>query len=143
MIVRFNNKAVRDEVYRNRQKREAKVAEKRGLLIHESLIPSKMMLVSNCAVMHKQGIIMTYYTQGGNVMVKKARDTLSMMATPGMSEQDILEMLQKQPVNYRKAVRKEGSYSWGTGQQGVSIYQDNSSRRQGGGSWSEAHEGLN
>ena len=104
LIVRFNNKAVRDEVYRSRIPKEA---EKRGLFIHESLTPSKMALVSKCAVMRKQGSIMTYYTQGGNVMVKKARDTPSMMVTPGMSEQDILEMLQKQPVNYREAVRRE------------------------------------
>ena len=103
LIVRFNNKAVRDEVYRSRVPKEA---EKRGLFIHESLTPSKMALVSRCVVMRKQGSIMTYYTQGGNVMVKKARDTPSMMVTPGMSEQDILEMLQNQPVNYREAVRQ-------------------------------------
>ena len=68
IIVRFNNKAVRDEVYRNRVPKEV---EKRGLFIHESLTASKMALVARCAALRKQGHITTYYTQSGNVLVKK------------------------------------------------------------------------
>ena len=101
LIVRFNNKAVRDEVYRNRVPKEA---EKRGLFIHESLTPAKMALVSKCAVMRKQGSITTYYTQGGNVMIRKTKGSPSIMVTPGMSVSDILEMLQNQPTSYREAV---------------------------------------
>ena len=70
IIIRFNNKAVRDEVYRNRVPKEV---EKRGLFIHESLTASKMALVSRCAALRNQGHIMTYYTQNGNVLVKKQK----------------------------------------------------------------------
>ena len=68
IIVRFNNKAVRDEVYRNRVPKEV---EKRGLFIHESLTASKMALVARCAALRNQGHIATYYTQSGNVLIKK------------------------------------------------------------------------
>ena len=103
LIVRFNNKQVRDDVYKNRVPKEA---EKRGLFIHESLTPSKMALVAKCAVMRKQGTITTYYTQGGNVMVKRQKDTPSMMLSPGMSERDILEMLHNQPTSYKDAATR-------------------------------------
>ena len=70
LIIRFNNKAVRDDVYRNRVPKEV---EKRGLFIHESLTASKMSLVARCAELRKQGQITTYYTQGGHVFVKKVK----------------------------------------------------------------------
>ena len=46
VIVRFNNKAVRDQIYRNRVPKEH---AKRGLFIHESLTSTKMELVGRCS----------------------------------------------------------------------------------------------
>ena len=98
LIVRFNNKSVRDEIYRNRV---PKSPEKRGLFIHESLTPSKMALVSRCAKLRNEGKIMTYYTQGGNVMVKKSKNTPGVLVTPGMTDDDIDMKLKSQPSTYR------------------------------------------
>ena len=68
VIIRFNNKAVREEVYRNRVPKDQL---KRGLFIHESLTPTKMELVGRCSALRRDGKISTYYTQGGSVFVKK------------------------------------------------------------------------
>ena len=105
IIVRFNNKAVRDEVYRNRVPKEV---EKRGLFIHESLTASKMALVSRCAALRNQGHIMTYYTQNGNVLVKKTKSSPSMLITTDMTTDDIITKVQNQPNTYREAAAREG-----------------------------------
>ena len=105
LIVRFNNKSVREEIYRNRV---PKSPEKRGLFIHESLTPSKMALVSRCAKLRNEGKIMTYYTQGGNVMVKKSKNTPGVLVTPGMTDDDIDMKLKSQPSTYRDAVTRTG-----------------------------------
>ena len=105
IIVRFNNKAVRDEVYRNRVPKEV---EKRGLFIHESLTASQMALVSKCATLRNQGLITTYYTQNGNVLVKKTKGSPSMLITTNMTTDDIITKLQNQPNTYREAVASGG-----------------------------------
>ena len=56
IIVRFNNKEVRNLVYRNRVPKEV---EKRGLFIHESLTSSKMALVARCAALRNRRDIST------------------------------------------------------------------------------------
>ena len=106
LIVRFNNKAVRDEIYRNRVPRHV---DKRGLFIHESLTPSKMSLVTRCAGLRKQEKVCTYYTQGGHVMVKRTKDAPSVLVTPDMSNEDIMAKLEKQPRSYREAVAQQQS----------------------------------
>ena len=105
IIVRFNNKAVRDEVYRNSVPKEV---ERRGLFIHESLTASKMALVSKCATLRNQGLITTYYTQIGNVLVKKTKGSPSMLITTNMTTDDIITKLQNQPNTYREAVASGG-----------------------------------
>ena len=105
IIVRFNNKAVRDEVYRNRVPKEE---GKRGLFIHESLTASKMSLVARCAALRNNGQISTYYTQGGHVLVKKSRNSPSMLITPDMTDDNIIRKVNQQPNTYREAVVKQG-----------------------------------
>ena len=105
IIVRFNNKAVRDEVYRNRVPKEV---EKRGLFIHESLTASKMALVARCTALRNQGHITTYYTQNGNVLVKKTRSSPSLLITPNMTNENIITKLQNQPNTYREAAARGG-----------------------------------
>ena len=101
IIVRFNNKAVRDDIYRNRVPKQA---EKRGLFIHESLTASKMTLVARCAALRKEGKVATYYTQGGNVLVKKAKNSPSILVTTNMTKEDIKSKLYNQPGTYSEAV---------------------------------------
>ena len=103
IIMRFNNKAVRDEVYKNRVPKEV---EKRGLFIHESLTASKMSLVARCAALRNTGKITTYYTQGGNVLVKRSKDSPSLLITPDMSDESIMTKLTNQPRTYREAVAR-------------------------------------
>ena len=105
IIIRFNNKAVRDEVYRNRVPKEV---GRRGLFIHESLTASKMALVSRCAALRNKQQITTYYTQGGHVLVKKSKQSPSILVTPDMTEDNIIEKLNRQPDSYREAVVQQG-----------------------------------
>ena len=105
IIIRFNNKAVRDEVYRNRVPKEA---AKRGLFIHESLTASKMSLVARCAALRNAEKITTYYTQGGNVLVKRSKDSPSLLVTPDMTDEIIMAKLINQPHTYREAVVHRG-----------------------------------
>ena len=105
IIIRFNNKAVRDEVYRNRVPKEV---GRRGLFIHESLTASKMALVSRCAALRNKQQITTYYTQGGHVLVKKSKQSPSILVTPDMTEENIIEKLNRQPDSYREAVVQQG-----------------------------------
>ena len=100
LIIRFNNKEVRDEVYRNRVPKDV---NKRGLFIHESLTPTKMALVSRCASLRREGKLATYFTLGGNVLVKKAREAPSILVSPDMTDDDILAKLSSQPTSYREA----------------------------------------
>lgn len=88
IIVRFNNKAVREEIYRNRVPKDS---QKRGLFIHESLTQTKMELVKRCSRLRTEGKVSTYYTQGGNVFVKKSRDTPGIMVQPMMSDAEIMK----------------------------------------------------
>ena len=103
VIVRFNNKAVREEIYRNRVPKDH---QKRGLFIHESLTPTKMELVSRCSKLRRDGKISTYYTQGGSVFVKGSRDRPSVMISPEMSETDIMLRLEKQPASFSQAAAR-------------------------------------
>ena len=105
IIIRFNNKAVRDEVYRNRVPKEV---GRRGLFIHESLTASKTALVSRCAALRNKQQITTYYTQGGHVLVKKSKQSPSILVTPDMTEDNIIEKLNRQPDSYREAVVQQG-----------------------------------
>ena len=100
IIVRFNNKAVKEQIYRNRVPKDQ---TKRGLFIHESLTSAKMELVSRCSALRKEGKISTYYTQGGAVFIKKSRDRPSVMITPDMSDADIILRLEKQPASFSQA----------------------------------------
>ena len=84
--VRFTNKTVRDEVFRTRDPKEL---EKMGLFIHESLTASKMTLVARCAAIRKQGKITTCYTQGRNVLVKKTKNSPSILVTSDITKEDI------------------------------------------------------
>ena len=101
IIIRFNNKAVRDEIYRNRIPKDV---NKRGLFIHESLTAAKMTLVSRCAGLRKEGKLSTYFTMGGNVLVKRSKEAPSILVSPDMTNEDIIKMLDKQPRSYREAV---------------------------------------
>ena len=102
IIVRFNNKEVREAIYRNRVPKDP---ERRGLFIHESLTSTKMMIVSRCAQLRREGKVSTYFTQGGNVFVKKHRDAPSIMVKDNMTDDDILMQLDQQPASYRDAAR--------------------------------------
>ena len=102
-MIRFNNKAVREQIYRNRVPRDH---TKRGLFIHESLTASKTELVGRCSKLRKDGKISTYYTQGGSVFVKKLKDQPSVMITPHMSDNDILTRLERQPASFREAAAR-------------------------------------
>ena len=101
IIVRFNNKEVREAIYRNRVPKDP---ERRGLFIHESLTSTKMQMVSKCAQLRREGKVSTYFTQGGNVYVKKHRDAPSILIKENMTDADILEQLRQQPSSYRDAV---------------------------------------
>lgn len=102
IIVRFNNKSVKEAIYRNRVPKDD---NKRGLFIHESLTDVKMALVVRCSKLRTARRIGTYYTQGGNVYVKKEKGTPGMLVTPNMSDDDILTNLANQPASYRDAAR--------------------------------------
>ena len=106
VIVRFNNKAVNEQIYRNRVPKDQ---TKRGLFIHESLISTKMELVSRCSALRKEGKFSTYYTQGGAVFIKKSRDRPSVMITPNMSDADIIQRLEKQPASFSQAAARPPS----------------------------------
>ena len=107
IIVRFNNKGVREAIYRNRVPRDA---NKRGLFIHESLTSAKVQTVSKCAKLRREGKIVTYYTQSGHVYVKKTKESVSLLLPDHLSEQEIMDMLAKQPTSYREAVtHREGT----------------------------------
>lgn len=103
VIIRFNNKAVRESIYRNRVPQDD---AKRGLFIHESLTDSKMKLVGRCSQLRKDGRISTYFTQGGNVHVKKSKHGPSLKVTPDMTNDAILDELAKMPETYRHAVTR-------------------------------------
>ena len=103
VIIRFNNKAIRDLIYRNRVPKDP---AKRGLFIHESLTSTKVELVGRCARLRSEGKIATYYTQGGSVFVKKTRDQPSIMVSPDMGDTDIIHLLEKQPTSYRQAASR-------------------------------------
>ena len=103
MIIRFNNKAVRDQVYRSRVPKDQ---SKRGLFIHESLTPTKMELVGRCSALRRDGKISTYYTQGGSVFVKKSRERPSMMINPEMSDAEIMLRLERQPASFSQAAAR-------------------------------------
>ena len=103
VIIRFNNKAVREQIYRNRVPKDQ---SKRGLFIHESLTPTKMELVSRCSALRRDGKISTYYTQGGSVFVKKSRERPSIMITPEMSDAEIMVRLERQPASFSQAAAR-------------------------------------
>lgn len=102
IVIRFNNKAVREEIYRNRVPRDS---SRRGLIIHELLSKPKSELVARCAKLRRLGKISTYYTQGGNVFVRYQRHTPVMMVDPRMTNEDIMRRLERQPSSYASAVR--------------------------------------
>ena len=106
LIVRFNNKAVRDSIYYNRIPKDV---SKRGLFVHESLTSTKMELVNRCARLRRDGKIMSYYTQGGNVFVRKTRQTPNLLVTPEMTDENILLKLSQQPNTYREAAARPTS----------------------------------
>ena len=101
LIVRFNNKGVREAIYRNRVPKDV---NKRGLFIHESLTSSKMQTVTKCARLRREGTLVTYYTQSGNVFAKRSRETPALLIPDGLSEQEISQLLERQPSSYRDAV---------------------------------------
>ena len=101
LIVRFNNKGVREAIYRNRIPKDA---TKRGLFIHECLTSAKVQTISKCAKLRSDGRIATYYTQMGHVYVKKTRELPSIMLPDHLSEQEIINLLTEQPSSYRGAV---------------------------------------
>ena len=104
IIIRFNNKTVRDEIYRSRIPKDV---SKRGLFIHESLTAAKMALVSRCAGLRKEGKLSTYYTMGGNVWVKGAKEAPSISVSPDMTNEEILIKLDRQPKSYRDAAQQQ------------------------------------
>ena len=101
IIVRFNNKGVRDAVYRNRVPKEV---NKRGLFIHESLTSAKTRTISKCAKLRRDGKLATYFTQSGNVFIKKSKEVPAILIPDNLSEQEILQRLEEQPSSYREAV---------------------------------------
>ena len=79
---------------------------KRGLFVHESLTSTKVELVGRCARLRSEGKIVTYYTQGGSVFVKKTRDQPSILVSPDMSDANIIHLLENQPTSYRQAASR-------------------------------------
>ena len=114
IIVRFNNKGVREAIYRNRVPKDA---NKRGLFIHESLTATKVQTVSKCAKLRREGKIVTYYTQSGHVYVKKTKESVSLLLPDHLSEQEIMELLAKQPTSYTEAVMQREGTDVQTGEQ--------------------------
>ena len=100
IVVRFNNKAVKEEIYKNRISKDNHYS---GLLIHELLSPSKSALVATCAKLKRTKKLASYWTQGGNVYVKGSRETPPLLVEPHMTQEDILEILAHQPASYRDA----------------------------------------
>lgn len=101
IIIRFNNKAVRDAIYRNRVPKDV---NKRGLFIHECLTTAKVQTVSKCTKLRREGKLATYYTQSGHVFVKRTKESPCLKLPDGLNEQEILDMVEKQPTSYRAAV---------------------------------------
>ena len=102
IIVRFNNRVVREEIYRNRVRKDP---HRRGLFIHESLTESKMELVRRCSKLRTEGKASSY-TQGGNVFVKRSRDSPPVLLSPAMTDDEILAKLANQPSSYRAAAAR-------------------------------------
>ena len=101
IVVRFNNKSVREAIYRNRIPKDK---SKRGLIIHECLSADKQETVMLCARLRRAGKITTYYTQGGIIFIKSKRELPSLTINPGATEEDILALIEGQPQTYRDAV---------------------------------------
>ena len=117
LIVRFNNKGVREAIYRNRIPKDK---NKRGLFIHESLTSTKVQTISKCAKLRREEKISTYYTQSGNVFIKRAKETPPILVPDNLTEHQICEMLERQPTSYREATlatstqRSQGQGTHGT-----------------------------
>lgn len=103
VIIRFNNKAIREAIYRNRIHKDT---TKRVLFIHEALTKSRQKVVTECVKLRREGIISTYYTQGGNIYVKKHKDAPSILLGEGVTAQDIVRLVQQQPDTYRQAAAR-------------------------------------
>ena len=103
LILRFNNKAVREAIYRNRIPKDVK---KRGLFIHESLTSAKVQTVSKCAKLRREEKIVTYFTQSGHVYVKRTKESPNILVPDGLSEQQIIELIERQPTSYSDAAAR-------------------------------------
>lgn len=103
IIVRFNDKEIRDSIYRNRI---AKTDDKKGLFIHESLTSSRMKVMKHCISLRKDKQIGSYYTHNGNIYVKKNKDAVPIPVTPDMNQDDIIHALRMQPDSFREAATR-------------------------------------
>ena len=125
LILRFNNKAVREAIYRNRVPKDV---TKRGLFIHESLTTAKVQTISKCAKLRGSGKIGTYFTQSGHVYIKRTKESPSILVPDNLSEQDITDLVERQPSSYREAAARSTNTEQKVGQQpAVSLTEDQES----------------
>ena len=103
LILRFNNKGVREAIYRNRVPKDV---TKRGLFIHESLTTAKIQTISKCAKLRRSGKIVTYFTQSGHVYIKRTKESPSILVPDNLTEQDIADLVERQPSSYREAAAR-------------------------------------
>lgn len=103
IIIRFNNKAVRDAIYRNRVPKDP---SKRGLFIHESLTTAKVQTVAKCTKLRREGKLATYYTQSGQVFVKRTKESPCLQIPDGLTELEIINLIETQPTSYRDAATR-------------------------------------
>ena len=103
LILKFNNKGVREAIYRNRVPKDV---TKRGLFIHESLTTTKVQTITKCAKLRRSGKIVTYFTQSGHVYIKRTKESPSILVPDNLSEQDIADLVERQPSSYSEAAAR-------------------------------------
>ena len=102
LIIRFNNKEVRNLIYSNRVPRDQ---TKRVLYIHESLTRSRVALVEMCVTMKKSREIHSYWTQNGQVYLKSEKDLPPIFVMPEWTLEEIRSKIAAQPRAYSEAVK--------------------------------------
>lgn len=108
LIIRFNNKEVRNKIYSNRIPKDRM---RRGLYIHECLSNSKVKLVEKCVTLKRNREIQSYWTQNGQVFVKSEKDLPPILLVSEWSIEDIRAKIASQPKAYSEAVRAKTNRS--------------------------------
>lgn len=110
IIVRFNNKELRNMIYSRRIPRER---EQRGsLIIHECLSKAKSELVDRLVGLKAKKIVHSYWTQNGHVYVKGSEKSPRMLVVPDWSDEQIKLRLANQPTTYSNAAKPQPEHAY-------------------------------